>query len=500
MSDQNLASDLKNLNFSNATISIYNSITKQNEQLNIINNQLLWYVCGPTVYDSSHIGHARTYILFDTIRRILEDYFQIEVQYVMNITDIDDKIIIRANENLKLNTTSASLDVECKRITEKFEKEFFEDLSQLNIKKPTFTTRVSNYIPQIIIFIEKILAENKAYISNGSVYFDMKKYLETNTFIFTKPNAVTLSEDDDAEKRCSLDFALWKSTENKENELKYPSIWGVGRPGWHIECSAMANDIFPSGMDIHSGGIDLKFPHHENEIIQAESILKKPWVKYFIHSGHLEVEGQKMSKSLKNFMKISEILKIYDSRSIRLMFLLTKYGDTMKYEQKCAEYATVLANKLFNFISKVESLESNFTFMTQTDRDLKLIIEECKLEVNLALRDNFNIPKAISLLENLIGTCNTKFETVSSETLSMASQFIKRILNVFGLEMKQETKDDDNLLKILSDYRTNIREKAKAKADYSEFFDLSDKIREQLKVCGYILEDKGLVSSIRKEV
>lgn len=491
--------ELNNLTIFNKEINIYNTITKKIESIKLINNKINWYVCGPTVYDYSHIGHARTYILFDTIRRILEDYFQIDVKYVMNITDIDDKIIKRANENIK-DKKERNLQNECKRITEKFENEFFKDLESLNVKKPNYVTRVSEYIKEIISFIEKILKENKAYVSNKSVYFDMKKYLKNNNFIFTNKNAVNMHEDPNSEKKYSLDFALWKSTEDKENELSFPSIWGMGRPGWHIECSAMANDLFPLGMDIHSGGIDLKFPHHENEIIQSESILKKPWVKYFIHSGHLEINGRKMSKSLKNFMKISEILEKYDNRSIRLMFLLTKYGDTMKYEEKCIEYATTLCNKLFNFISNVESLKSNFKTMKNLDKKLEEILNECKLEVDIALRDNFNIPKVINILESLVGTCNTKFQDVSSDTLKLVSSFIKKILNIFGMEIKEEINDNYNIIKILANYRKDVRSLAKKKASYNEFFNISDKVRISLKEYGYVLEDKGDNSIIRRDI
>lgn len=286
------------------------------------NKTINWYMCGPTVYDSPHLGHARTYLTFDIIRRILSNYFNYDVNLCMNITDIDDKIIKRSNEEKK----------NFNEFARHWENVFFQDMRSLNVMYPNYITRVSEYIPEIISFIKVILQKGYAYENNGSVYFDIEKYKEgghmyaklvpqdknKNLDELQEAEGV-LSKDNTNEKKNKGDFALWKAS--KKDEPFWDSPWGKGRPGWHIECSVMNYSIFGKSLDIHSGGIDLKFPHHDNEIAQTEAHDEsKQWINYFLHTGHLKIEGLKMSKSLKNFKKISDFINLYSPNAFRLYF------------------------------------------------------------------------------------------------------------------------------------------------------------------------------------
>jgi len=269
-------------------------------------NLVTWYMCGPTVYDHSHMGHAKTYICSDILRRLMTDYFGYTVKLCMNITDIDDKIIMRANER----------KIEFSEISRNMETEFLNDCEALNIRVPNVITRVSEYVPEIVAYIEKIISNGYAYESNGSVYFNVMKFHNSDGHSYAKleptnfGNLELLKEGegaltaDTSEKVNEQDFALWKKS--KEGEPFWDSPWGTGRPGWHIECSAMASSIFDEHpIDIHSGGIDLKFPHHDNELAQSEAYYDcNQWIKYFWHTGHLHIKGKKMSKSLKNFTTI----------------------------------------------------------------------------------------------------------------------------------------------------------------------------------------------------
>mmetsp|Transcript_17599 Transcript_17599/g.29164 ORF Transcript_17599/g.29164 Transcript_17599/m.29164 type:complete len:327 (+) Transcript_17599:208-1188(+) len=288
-------------------ISVVNGLTRSKTEFRPSNGRrVTWYICGPTVYDVSHIGHARTYLAFDIVRRILSDYFHYDVFMVMNITDIDDKIIIKSKD----------LGVSFMEVARQYEADFLEDMTSLGVRPPDVLTRVSEYVPQIIQYIERIIANGFAYDSNGSVYFDVGKFSSDPSHSYAKlqPNAIgdasllqegegALSSAYGSEKRSPGDFALWKRS--KEGEPSWDSPWGPGRPGWHIECSAMASDIIGEKMDVHAGGVDLKFPHHDNELAQSEAYFKSDqWVNYFLHTGHLHIDGLKMAKSLKNFITI----------------------------------------------------------------------------------------------------------------------------------------------------------------------------------------------------
>nr|CAD7412776.1 unnamed protein product [Timema poppensis] len=296
-------------------IYVYNCITKKKVPLILKNpNYASWYMCGPTVYDSAHIGHACCYMKFDIIRRILCNHFDINVVMVMGITDIDDKIIHRA----------AELGEDINTLTRRFEAEFHEDMAKLNIKPATIITRVTDFVPRIISFVQEIVDKGNGYVTaDGSVYFDTSQFDR-----YGKLFPVSMNEEPAqpaVDKKSPLDFALWKGA--KPNEPSWLSPWGPGRPGWHIECSTMASAMFGRTMDLHSGGVDLLFPHHENE--EAQSCVHhgvSQWVNYWLHSGHLHLKGDtKMSKSLKNTISIRDFLTKFTANEFRVFCLLSRY-------------------------------------------------------------------------------------------------------------------------------------------------------------------------------
>lgn len=352
-------------------LKVMNSLTREKDTFITMDGsrKLKWYMCGPTVYAPSHMGHARTYLGFDIIRRIMSSHFGYDVTLVMNITDLDDKIIERANEQ----------SITCTELSRKFEMEFHEDMAQLGVSAPDILTRVTEYMPEIVEYIDKIIKKGLAYESNGSVYFHVEQFSLTPGMQYCKlaPEQVNnsallaegegkLTQDFVSDKRSPRDFALWKRS--KENEPKWDSPWGPGRPGWHIECSVMATDVFSKMndgsltesqagcMDIHSGGVDLKFPHHDNEMAQAEAHAGcKQWVNYFIHAGHLHIDGFKMSKSLKNFITIRQALEINTARQIRMCFLLHKYNAPMDYGDNTMTHAVEREKVFSDFFLNVKA-------------------------------------------------------------------------------------------------------------------------------------------------
>ncbi|XP_076450719.1 cysteine--tRNA ligase, cytoplasmic-like isoform X2 [Babylonia areolata] len=439
----------------NVQLKLYNSLTRQKEVFVPQNGKrVLWYSCGPTVYDASHMGHARSYISFDILRRVMTDYFKYDVFYCMNVTDIDDKIIVRARQNYLLQQyrerpdsarqvladiqealvpfqkkleeesdpdkkamltrtqdhiqrTLTSLqdaalsggdqaDTKQKLIDgardvlvgwldkrlgsgvtdnsifsdlpRKWEQEFHRDMESLQVLPADVLTRVSEYIPEVIAYVQKIIDNGYGYESQGSVYFDTVAFDNKESHHYAKlvPEAYgdkkALSEGEGelslsgpGEKRSVNDFALWKAS--KPGEPSWDSPWGKGRPGWHIECSAMASCILGESMDIHSGGFDLKFPHHDNELAQAEAHYENDhWVRYFLHTGHLKIEGCKMSKSLKNFVTIKDALTRYTARQIRLLFLLHSWKDTLDYGERTMEIALEYEKHLMEFFLSVAGI------------------------------------------------------------------------------------------------------------------------------------------------
>ena len=352
---------------------VYNSLTRTKVRFIPSDpKRVTWYQCGPTVYAESHLGHARTYVSLDVIRRITQDYLGYKVLLCQNITDIDDKIIIRSSER----------GIPFRELASKYETEFLEDMSMLGIQTPDMMTRVSEYMTEIVEYVQRLESKGFAYCANGSVYFDTEAFEKAgHTYGKLMPeqigNAELLAEGEGAladkeGKRRPHDFALWKKTKDHTDdgiiEPSWDSPWGKGRPGWHIECSAMSGSAMRKfgggGLDVHAGGVDLKFPHHENEIAQSEGYEgKNQWVNYWLHTGHLHIHGFKMSKSLKNFTTIRQALEDYSARQIRFCFILHKYNDPMDYD--------------FNSMTQAANIEKIFS---EYFHNIKAILRRTSLE------------------------------------------------------------------------------------------------------------------------
>ncbi|XP_065347910.1 cysteine--tRNA ligase, cytoplasmic [Cloeon dipterum] len=603
-------------------LKLFNSLTRQKELFVPQNGRkVLWYSCGPTVYDASHMGHARSYISFDIMRRVLTDYFNYDVMYVMNITDIDDKIIKRARQNylydqyvnkghslnkiledadsvvdalldningtddqdkktmlkgmmvkisevlkeLKaaflsnnetvINEKQAAFLAEAKDaisnwLDKKFgatvkdnsifselprywEAEYHRDMDALNVQPPHVLTRVSEYVPEIIEYTKKVMENGFAYESNGSVYFDVQAFDRQKGHHYAKlvPEAfgdekslqegegdLSISKDKLQEKRAPVDFALWKSS--KPGEPSWESPWGLGRPGWHIECSVMASAICGESLDIHTGGVDLKFPHHDNELAQAEAYFNNDnWVRYFLHSGHLTIAGCKMSKSLKNFITIREALSRNTARQLRLAFLLHSWKDTLDYSASTMEQATQFEKYLGEFFLNVKDMtrSSGGTTLDTFDKwgaaelELNNRFGVAKSTIHNALCDNIDTRSVIEEIREMVNVSNNYIRSKKASQdqpnrllLKNVAEYITRIMKVFGVI------SGDNLigfpisgsgasnteelvmpyLQILAEFRENVRTEArtlKAVAILKE----CDRLRDDaLPNVGVRLEDK----------
>eukprot|EP00947_MAST-08B_sp_MAST-8B-sp1_P000015 g15.t1 len=517
--------------------------------------EIKWYICGPTVYDSAHIGHARAYLTFDILRSILENYFGFNIQWVMNITDIDDKIILRARQNylvdnylkdrkaagkaaavdqalvddmaaaqaqaLEKANKQAEPSIRVKRVAEAealgkaveaaraaagagkgddaalvkqlleegtgksalgelldrrhgatvtdktvfeaharyFEMDFFEDMEALGVRKPDVVTRVTEYVPQIVTNVEQIIGNGFAYHSNGSVYFDTRAFKKAGHLY---PKLVPGVEDDavaeaegalasggDGEKKHPHDFALWKKS--KDGEPRWESPWGLGRPGWHIECSVMASDVIGENMDVHAGGVDLRFPHHDNEMAQAEGCFNtgdgptKQWVNYFLHAGHLNIDGLKMSKSLKNFISIKGALTRYTGRQLRMLFLQQQWDRPMSYSEDSMESAVNVERRFNEFFQNVRVLHrqlnashSAFHDWGDEEKVLYASLEEKQRRVRKHLSNNFDTASAMIELQSLLGETTKYMKSADGRqpryllVLSVA-KFITHVFKAFGL-------------------------------------------------------------------
>ncbi|CDR95494.1 cysteinyl-tRNA synthetase, putative [Babesia bigemina] len=479
-----------------------------------------WYCCGPTVYDTAHLGHARTYVACDTIRSILERYFNYDVHLVINVTDIDDKIIQRANAE----------QCEFKELASKWEHEFWEDMAKIGVEPPNVITRVSEFLPEIIDYIETIIKNGYAYESDGSVYFDIEAFRTNEAHVYAKLEPTSFNDlgriadgegalgETSMHKKSSHDFALWKKA--KPDEPFWPSPWGNGRPGWHIECSAMCSTVFgkDSIIDIHSGGIDLKFPHHDNEIAQSEAFSdRNRWVNYFVHFGHLHIQGLKMSKSLKNFISIKELLNRYNRRQLRILFLTSRYDGTLNYNpgpQGMAE-AVAIDETLFNFFSLLNSRldkRANVQKLGENDRKLAAEFDTLKETIHAAFLNNFDTPKVLKAICGFIGSLNSYLSTPNASLKHAQGisfkNYLYKILEVlkivepgqeYGVEKSSEGTTSGPLLDHLVSLRAKTRlfaqECMKTKqVDVSKTIELlksCDKVRdEQLPELGILLEDR----------
>ncbi|KAI5278548.1 Cysteine--Trna Ligase, Cytoplasmic [Manis pentadactyla] len=611
-------------------LRLYNSLTRSKDVFLPQNGRrVTWYCCGPTVYDASHMGHARSYISFDILRRVLRDYFKYDVFYCMNITDIDDKIIRRARQNhlfdryrerqpqaaqllddvhaaLKLFSAklSETTDPARKQMLERIQRtveltaeplqrameaglttegnscvevlleeakdllsdwldstlgsevtdnsifsqlpkfwegEFHKDMEALNVLPPDVLTRVSEYVPEIVSFVQKIVDNGYGYASNGSVYFDTVKFASSEGHSYGKlvPEAVgdqralqegegdlSISADRLSEKRSPSDFALWKAS--KPGEPSWPCPWGRGRPGWHIECSAMASTLLGASMDIHGGGFDLRFPHHDNELAQSEAYFENDcWVRYFLHTGHLTIAGCKMSKSLKNFITIKDALKKHSARQLRLAFLMHSWKDTLDYSSNTMESALQyekLMNEFFLNVKDILRAPVDVTGQFEKWEDEEAALNKCfynkKMVVHEALCDNIDTRTVLEEMRALVGQCNLYMAARKAArrrpnraVLQSIAQYLTHMLKVFGAIEEESSLGFPvrgpgtclNLeatvtpyLQVLSEFREGVRRIAREQ-HVPEVLELSDALRDNiLPELGVRLEDhEGLPTVVK---
>ncbi|KAM4538192.1 cysteine--tRNA ligase, mitochondrial isoform 4-T4 [Fundulus diaphanus] len=393
-------------------IKTFNSLSKEKEALILAREgTATWYSCGPTVYDHAHLGHACSYVRFDILQRILTRVFGITVIHAMVITDIDDKIIQRSWEE---NVSPAA-------VARLYEEEFKRDMLSLKVVPPAVYLRVTENVHHIVAFIEGIIRNGHAYATKeGDVYFDVASIGERyGKFV----GAVgSHGEPGSSNKRDSRDFALWKRS--KPQEPHWESPWGRGRPGWHIECSTVASHMFGSQLDIHSGGIDLAFPHHENEIAQSEAFHQcGQWANYFLHSGHLHLKGsaEKMSKSLKNYITIKDFLQSYSAEEFRMFCLSIKYRSAVDYSDSSMLEARTSLETICTFLSAAQAyMRGQFHCPPVQEALLWQSLAEAKSNVRTALADDFDTPRAVGALMNLVYDGNRQLQPVSTREVSGA--------------------------------------------------------------------------------
>ncbi|XP_049846698.1 probable cysteine--tRNA ligase, mitochondrial isoform X1 [Schistocerca gregaria] len=498
-------------------INVYNSLTKCKVPFITRNkNFVYWYSCGPTVYDSAHIGHASCYVRFDIVRRILANHFGMNVVFVMGITDVDDKIIKMA----------LSQGEDIKTLTRHYENEFFEDMTKLNVQRPSITARVTDYIPHIIAFVENLLTKKHGYItSDGSVYFDVKSLPGYGKLV-----QVVIDEEEEIsnsmEKRSPQDFALWKGS--KEYEPFWLAPWGKGRPGWHIECSAIASALLGESIDIHSGGVDLLFPHHENEEAQCCAHHSIPqWTNYWLHSGHLQLkESGKMSKSLKNTISISDFLKEYTSNEFRMFCLLSHYRNSIEFTNSSMEHARGVYRKIEDFLVDCEASINGYKDTGVIDEpEVLKSLEEARISIHSALADDFDTSKTTSIIMNLIHFVNKMLLTKRNDTyvgsqaagLVACCNFVKNTMESFGVTSSTGQKHSETtvaadvglVIDSALTFRNTVRELSKSslkdkdienhaeksKANSEALLKACDNFRDDLRSAGIIIKDHNKKSS-----
>ncbi|MGQ9799041.1 MAG: cysteine--tRNA ligase [Ignavibacterium sp.] len=466
-------------------LKIYNTLTKQKEEFVPLNPPLVrMYMCGPTVYDYFHIGNARSFIMSDIVRRYLEykGYF---VTFVMNLTDVDDKIIKKANQEGK----------PAREVAEFYIKEFFSDIEKLKIKPATYYPRATEFISDMIDMIKKLEEKGIAYNVDGNVFYDVSKFQGYGKLSGKNIDELEIGArvEVNEEKKHPLDFALWKKA--KEGEPYWESPWGKGRPGWHIECSAMSCKLLGESFDIHAGGHDLIFPHHENEIAQSEAANEKPFAKYWLHFGFLNINEEKMSKSLGNFFTAREVLKKYSAEAIRLFFAQTHYRGPLNFSDDLLQAAEKGVEKLQNLADKVQDeLQKNSDQTNQTEFDFKNWFEKFEQ----AMDDDFNSAQAIAVMFDFTREINrvvAENENLNKDFYNNVKSFLKKtaedVLGVISFEKKENLPSlEDDLIELL----IKIRNEAKKEKNYS----LSDKIRNELKKLGIILQDNKDGTSYKK--
>lgn len=455
-------------------MKLFNTLTRSKEEFVPQKpGEVTMYSCGPTVYNFFHLGNARPFIIFDTLRRYLE-YRGYQVTFVQNFTDIDDKIINKANEE----------GVPFTEITKKYIDEYFVDAKGLGIREASVHPRATENISEIIAFVKDLVEKGFAYEANGDVYFRAKKFQDYGKLSHQPLEDLEAGAriNVNEHKEDAMDFALWKMA--KEGEPSWDSPWGKGRPGWHIECSVMANRYLGKTIDIHSGGQDLIFPHHENEIAQSEARNCAPFARYWVHNGHINVDNRKMSKSLNNFFTVRDIAKEFDYEVIRFFMLSAHYRSPINYSSDLMESAKASLERIYTCVDNLNFISQNLSDDMLSEVALKTQAEGLKQNFLDAMEDDLNTAVAIASIFELVKLANVAASEHKIITREMAQYFvslIRELCGVLGILTRQEETSLDKEIEELIQKRQEAR---KAKD-----FALADKIRDDLQNRGILLED-----------
>lgn len=454
-------------------MKIFNTMTRRKEEfVPLDKNEVKIYACGPTVYNFIHIGNARPLCVFDVLRRYLE-YRGYNVRFVQNFTDVDDKIIKRANEE------GLSFD----EVSKKYIKEFWTDAHGLNFKDATVHPKATENIDEIINIIKTLEEKGYAYAVDGDVYYRTLKFKDYGKLShqpiedLQSGARIAIGE----KKENPLDFALWKAA--KEGEPYWDSPWGKGRPGWHIECSAMNKRYLGDSIDIHCGGKDLVFPHHENEIAQSEAANDAPFAKYWMHNGYINVDNVKMSKSLGNFKTVREIANVYGYEVIRYFLISSHYRSPINYSIDIIEQCQSALDRLYTCRESLDFAIKNAKSDIDDDEEILKLIASAKDEFIKAMDDDLNTADGIAAVFNLVSTINTEIinKEISLNVCKKAAEMFDELTGVLGLLYNRKSNDiDDDIEKLIEQRQT-----ARANKDWAT----ADKIRDELKAKGIILKD-----------
>ncbi len=463
-------------------MQIYNTMTRRKEELVPLKpGEISIYVCGPTVYSFIHIGNARPLIVFDTLRRYLE-YRGYKVKFVQNFTDVDDKVIRRANED----------GCSIRDVAEKYIAEYYKDAEALNVKKATVAPRATEHMDEIISLIKSLIEKGHAYpADNGDVYFAVRSYDSygklTGQSIESLESGARI--DPGEHKRDPLDFALWKSA--KPGEPSWDSPWGKGRPGWHIECSAMSMSILGETFDIHAGGKDLIFPHHENEIAQSEACTGKPFARYWMHNGHINIEGQKMSKSLGNFRNVRDIISEFDPNVLRLFMLSAHYASPINFRRELMEQTAAAYERLCTARERLREAQTANNPNAEEEGAFAAALEGYKQSFIEAMDDDLNTADAIGVLFELVRAVNTFVtEKHSKAAIDNAARAFDELTDVLGISTDAKSEEfPEEAVRLL-----NERTEARAAKNWA----LADELRNRLAQLGFAVEDSKQGAKLKR--
>lgn len=456
------------------TVSIYNSLTRTKETFTPQEaGKVKMYVCGPTVYDYIHIGNARPVIFFDVVRRYLEDAGY-EVNYVSNFTDVDDKLIRKAEQ----------LGTDVPAVAEKFIDAFYVDIDSLGVRKATLNPRVMDHIPEIVAFIEELVAGGYAYPSEGDVYFRTSKFEDYGKLSHQKIDELQfgIRVEIGDRKEDQGDFVLWKGA--KPGEIKWDSPWGPGRPGWHIECSAMARKYLGDTLDIHGGGQDLQFPHHECEVAQSEALTGKSLANYWMHNGYIHINNEKMSKSLGNGITVNEIVKRVKPEALRYFMLSTHYRSPLNFSDETMAQATGSVERIANSYANLKHRLAAEGMVGSVDEELGKTLSKIADQFAAKMGDDFNTPDAITALFELVTEANLYMARTDANASGLQAllALMERFDNVLGLLPRAGASDD-----LAEEVEALIAERTEARK--TKNWARADEIRDRLNEMNVVVED-----------